>query len=118
MSLSLKGKLLLAGAGKMGGAMLAGWLDRGLAPSQIIVQDPAPPPENAELISRHGIEMRQPGAPLPEPPAPSSRSPWSPLLVVVSNNARTTIRVPDLASRYSCTTPTGTCRPVEDARDD
>jgi len=69
VSLSLKGKLLLAGAGKMGGAMLTGWLDRGLAPSQIIVQDPAPPPENAELISRHGIEMRQPGAPLPEPPA-------------------------------------------------
>ncbi len=69
VSLSLKGKLLLAGAGKMGGAMLTGLLDRGLAPSQIIVQDPAPPPENAELISRHGIEMRQPGAPLPEPPA-------------------------------------------------
>ena len=69
MTLSLKGKLLLAGAGKMGGAMLAGWLGRGLAPSQIIVQDPAPPRESAELISRHGIEVRQPGAALAEPPA-------------------------------------------------
>ncbi|HEX5599102.1 MAG TPA: pyrroline-5-carboxylate reductase, partial [Hyphomicrobiaceae bacterium] len=58
VSFSLKGKLLLAGAGKMGGAMLAGWLNRGLAPSQIIVQDPAPPLESAELISRHGIEVR------------------------------------------------------------
>src|SRR5690606_30299382 len=69
MTLTLNGKLLLAGAGKMGGAMLAGWLDRGLAPGQMIVQDPAPPPESAELISRLGIEIRQPGAALPEPPS-------------------------------------------------
>lgn len=69
MILSLKGKLLLAGAGKMGGAMLAGWLDRGLDPRQIIVQDPAPAPENAALLAQHGIEMREPGARLAEPPA-------------------------------------------------
>jgi len=69
MTLNLKGKLLLAGAGKMGGAMLAGWLERGLDPRQIIVQDPAPPPENAALLSQHGIQMREPGAALAEPPA-------------------------------------------------
>lgn len=69
MTLSLKGKLLLAGAGKMGGAMLAGWLDRGLDPRQIIVQDPAPPPETAALLSRHNIETREQGAVLPEKPA-------------------------------------------------
>jgi pyrroline-5-carboxylate reductase len=69
MTLNLNGKLLLAGAGKMGGAMLAGWLDRGLAPRQIIVQDPAPPPESAALLSQHGIQTREPGAALAEAPA-------------------------------------------------
>lgn len=53
--LTLPGPLLLAGAGKMGGAMLAGWLQRGLAASSIMVQDPAPPPEVAALIAHHGI---------------------------------------------------------------
>jgi pyrroline-5-carboxylate reductase len=34
------GKLVLAGAGKMGGAMLTGWLARGLHPGQIAVIEP------------------------------------------------------------------------------
>lgn len=34
------GKLLLVGCGKMGGAMLDGWLARGLAPSDVIVAEP------------------------------------------------------------------------------
>ncbi|MDR3372260.1 MAG: pyrroline-5-carboxylate reductase [Ancalomicrobiaceae bacterium] len=42
--------LVLVGAGKMGGAMLAGWLSRGLAGAAVIVVDPAPPPEMAALI--------------------------------------------------------------------
>ena len=69
MTLSLNGKLLLVGAGKMGGAMLAGWLERGLDPAEIIVQHPAPPPESAELLTGHGIQIREAGAALPEPPA-------------------------------------------------
>ncbi len=69
MTLSLNGSLLLAGAGKMGGAMLSGWLDRGLDPRQIIVQDPGPPPEVAALISRHGIAQRTGPEPLTSPPA-------------------------------------------------
>ena len=69
MTLTLNGKLLLAGAGKMGGAMMAGWLERGLDPRQIIVQDPAPPPECAELLAKHGIAVRAAGAPLAEAPA-------------------------------------------------
>src|SRR4051812_37349684 len=32
--------LLLVGAGKMGGAMLDGWLDQGLDPRQVTVLDP------------------------------------------------------------------------------
>lgn len=35
------GKLLLVGCGKMGGAMLDGWLARGLPPSDVIVAEPA-----------------------------------------------------------------------------
>ena len=34
------GKLLLVGCGKMGGAMLDGWLARGLASSDVIVAEP------------------------------------------------------------------------------
>jgi pyrroline-5-carboxylate reductase len=33
-------KLLLVGCGKMGGALLAGWLDQGIAPSDIVIVDP------------------------------------------------------------------------------
>ena len=35
------GKLLLVGCGKMGGAMLEGWLARGVAASHVIVAEPA-----------------------------------------------------------------------------
>ncbi|SJZ88051.1 pyrroline-5-carboxylate reductase [Enhydrobacter aerosaccus] len=35
------GKLLLVGCGKMGGAMLDGWLSRGLPASEVIVAEPA-----------------------------------------------------------------------------
>src|SRR5438477_1444330 len=34
------GKLLLVGCGKMGGAMLDGWLSRGLAASDVLVAEP------------------------------------------------------------------------------
>jgi pyrroline-5-carboxylate reductase len=34
--------LVLAGAGKMGGAMLAGWLDAGLDPLATTIIDPVP----------------------------------------------------------------------------
>ncbi len=55
MALKLDGDLILAGAGNMGGAMLAGWLERGLDPKRIVVQDPAPPPPIAELLRKHNI---------------------------------------------------------------
>lgn len=55
MSIKLDGDLVLAGAGNMGGAMLAGWLERGLDPARIIVQDPAPPAPIRDLLAKHGI---------------------------------------------------------------
>jgi len=36
----LKGTIVLAGAGKMGGAMLTGWLARGLDPKRVVVIEP------------------------------------------------------------------------------
>jgi pyrroline-5-carboxylate reductase len=52
---SLEGTVLLVGAGKMGGALLDGWLACGLAPARIAVNDPAPPPEVAALIAKQKI---------------------------------------------------------------
>jgi pyrroline-5-carboxylate reductase len=63
--LSLPGPLLLVGAGKMGGALLHGWLRLGLEPSQIYVVDPQPGPEMKADLDRQGValnpdEMEQP----------------------------------------------------------
>lgn len=44
---------LLVGAGKMGGALLAGWLESGLiAPRKIMILDPAPGPQAIYAIER------------------------------------------------------------------
>ncbi|HLL27215.1 MAG TPA: pyrroline-5-carboxylate reductase [Xanthobacteraceae bacterium] len=51
----LHGTVLLVGAGKMGGALLEGWLARGLDPKHIAVRDPAPPPEVAKIIAARKI---------------------------------------------------------------
>jgi pyrroline-5-carboxylate reductase len=60
MSLTLKGRLVLVGAGKMGGAMLEGWLRAGLAPDRVVIFDPSPPPEIANVLDRHGITRNPP----------------------------------------------------------
>ena len=41
MTRRLAGPLLLIGAGKMGGALLEGWLKQGLDPATVFIQDPA-----------------------------------------------------------------------------
>jgi pyrroline-5-carboxylate reductase len=55
--------LVLVGAGKMGGALLSGWLDRRLDPQAVVVIDPSPPPDTAEILKRAGItpHARPPG---------------------------------------------------------
>ena len=55
MTLKLDGPLLLAGAGKMGGALLSGLIARGLDAKLVRVQDPAPPSEVAAMLAQHGI---------------------------------------------------------------
>lgn len=47
-----KGTLVLVGAGKMGGAMLDGWLALGLDPKKVAIREPQPAPEIAALASR------------------------------------------------------------------
>lgn len=56
MSESFKGSLLLVGAGNLGGALLCGWIESGITPGQIVVQDPGPPSHMAEFIKQHGIQ--------------------------------------------------------------
>ncbi|MEZ5776300.1 MAG: pyrroline-5-carboxylate reductase [Hyphomicrobiaceae bacterium] len=69
MSLDLPGRLLLVGAGNMGGALLKGWLAGGLPADRVAVQDPSPPPTMAAMLAAAGIACG-PGVPkLAEPPA-------------------------------------------------
>ena len=54
-AIALSGRLVLVGAGKMGGAMLEGWLAAGVPGNRVVALDPAPPAEVADLIARHGV---------------------------------------------------------------
>ncbi len=48
--------IILAGGGKMGGAMLAGWLARGVEPSSVVVVEPDA--DTATLLAeRHGVAV-------------------------------------------------------------
>jgi pyrroline-5-carboxylate reductase len=49
---SLSGTLVLLGAGKMGSAMLHGWLGLGLDPAQVVVLEPQPSEEITALTAR------------------------------------------------------------------
>ena len=69
MSLQFDGPVLLAGAGKMGAAMLSGWLARGLSPRDVLIQEPQLAGEAAELAAQHGITVSPAFDSLPAPPA-------------------------------------------------
>jgi pyrroline-5-carboxylate reductase len=56
-STALPSSLVLVGAGKMGGAMLEGWLKVGLDPAGVAVIDPKPAPEIESLCRRRGIRL-------------------------------------------------------------
>ena len=56
----LSGALVLVGAGKMGGAMLHGWLARDVPPDRIIVLDPSPPDDVARTIAENAIMLNPP----------------------------------------------------------
>ncbi len=50
--------LVLVGAGKMGGALLKGWLGKGLDPAAVIVIDPQPPADSVAFLAASGIVAR------------------------------------------------------------
>ncbi|MEL7099316.1 MAG: pyrroline-5-carboxylate reductase [Pseudomonadota bacterium] len=50
--------VMLLGCGKMGSAMLAGWLERGLSPSAVSVVDPAP----SDWLRSTGVKLGLPEA--------------------------------------------------------
>jgi pyrroline-5-carboxylate reductase len=70
---SLPGSIVLAGAGKMGGAMLGGWLAQGVSPARVVVIDPAPSHGITALVSS-GLRIN---------PAPSDIGEISALIVAV-----------------------------------
>jgi pyrroline-5-carboxylate reductase len=53
---NITGTIALAGAGKMGGAMLSGWLAQGLAPGRVVVIEPAPSAEISALVAK-GVKL-------------------------------------------------------------
>jgi pyrroline-5-carboxylate reductase len=53
---SITGTIVLAGAGKMGGAMLTGWLAGGLDPKRVIVVEPYPSDEIKALVAK-GVRL-------------------------------------------------------------
>ncbi len=55
----VSGLLVLVGAGKMGGALLEGWLRLGLDPNNVAVFEPQPSPQIAALAAR-GVKLNPP----------------------------------------------------------
>jgi pyrroline-5-carboxylate reductase len=59
--------LVLVGAGKMGEALLRGWLAGGLAPARVTIIEPKPSPAIAALAAERGIAVNPPLAGLAAP---------------------------------------------------
>lgn len=68
MSISVDGPILLIGAGRMGGALLKGWLAQGVKAASVYVQEPSAAPEVAAYLSSAGVMTGNPPA-LPSAPA-------------------------------------------------
>ena len=66
-SSQLPASLLLVGAGKMGGAMLEGWLAKGLEPARITVLEPKPSPALLDLAGTAGVRLNPERAGLTPP---------------------------------------------------
>ena len=66
---ALDGPVVLAGAGKMGTALLSGWLARGLEARNVIIQEPNLTGEAAKLVGEHGITAVPSILALPSPPS-------------------------------------------------
>ena len=65
---NLPSSLVLVGAGKMGGAMLEGWLSVGLSPEALTVVEPQPSEAIAALCSARRVRLNPQGG---KPAAPA-----------------------------------------------
>jgi pyrroline-5-carboxylate reductase len=57
---TFRGSLVLVGAGKMGSAMLEGWLARGLDPKKLVVIEPQPH-KTVKALTRRGLKLNPKG---------------------------------------------------------
>jgi pyrroline-5-carboxylate reductase len=57
---SIRGTLVLVGAGKMGSAMLEGWLARKLSPKKVVVLEPQPS-KAIKALARRGVRINPKG---------------------------------------------------------
>src|SRR5437868_15337017 len=64
----LSGPIVLVGAGKMGAALLEGWLALGLAANDAVVIEPQPTEQISALASR-GLQLNPPSATVRHPAA-------------------------------------------------
>ncbi|MFG1373811.1 pyrroline-5-carboxylate reductase [Xanthobacter oligotrophicus] len=64
---SLSGPVVLLGAGKMGGAMLEGWLKLGLPADKAVVLDPNLPADAAAALAARGVAVNPAPADIPAP---------------------------------------------------
>jgi pyrroline-5-carboxylate reductase len=62
---NVSGRLVLVGAGRMGGALLHGWLRFGIDPAKLAVIEPSPSPEISALATR-GVRLNPDAAALTE----------------------------------------------------
>jgi len=73
-----QGAILLLGAGRMGSALLGGWIESGIAPAAIAVVEPAPGAELLASSQRHGFALNKPVSALPHRAARSKLLPAGP----------------------------------------
>ena len=67
MTPKLDGKLVLVGAGKMGGTLLLGMLKRGLDANVVSVEDPNPPDDIASALADYGVRAIPATTEVPKP---------------------------------------------------
>lgn len=65
--MSLPASLVLVGAGKMGGAMLEGWLKLGLDPAGVTIIDPGAGPAMTALCAEKGMRLNPPAGSIAAP---------------------------------------------------
>jgi pyrroline-5-carboxylate reductase len=69
------GAILLVGCGKMGGALVKGWRNRGIAAERIVIVEPSPAAR--EAAAQLGVTV------LAEPPAPDPARPFAAIVLAV-----------------------------------